>query len=136
MLRNFPTLTNLSIALFCLIFIYILSIKQESTTIKNFSKNTNYKLKITLYYNGSNDVNLTFVDGIWKQLIFKYNKSPLIYFSQQNIHKNKYFNNYTFESTPSIFISIDEHNLIYKYNGPLTFSDIEHFIMLIGASVQ
>ena len=134
MLQYFSTMANFTMVIFCLIFVCTLSLQKESTN-SIVSNNKNYQLKIILYYNGSNDINLTFVDTAWKQLIFKYNKSNVISFGQVDIYKNKYFNDYIFESTPTLYVTIHDLNLIYKYNGQLTFNDIEHFMMVLGSLI-
>lgn len=131
MLHYFSTIIKFLIVLFCLIFIHI-----SSTTANNAEKKIDNTVKIMLYYNSSNTINLTFLDTIWKQLLFKYNKYPQITFTHTDIFQNKYFENYAFESTPTIYIIINHLNLIYKFKGTLTFDNIEHFIMLTVANAS
>lgn len=135
MLPNLLIYSNFFIALLCLIFIYILSRKQDQSPIINENSHKKTHFKMILYYDSFNQLNLTFLESTWKQIIFKYNKYSSFSFSHIDIYKNKYFKNYVFESSPTIYIIIDDHNLIYKYNGDMTFNTIENFMMMIGSLI-
>lgn len=125
---------NLIIIIFCLFIIIILYIKIDRSDNKEYE--IIKTIKIILYYDSSNDINLSFIDSIWKQLSTKYyNKFN---FNQIDIYKNKYFTNYNFyaiETTTPIIYVLGENDIIYKYNRQLTFNDIENFIITCSSLI-
>jgi hypothetical protein len=112
--------------LFIIVVILIFSLKKDDTHVSN---NAYPKFKIILYYDGSNEINLRFIDSIWKEITYKYITSGILSFAQININNNKYYKNYIFNSSPNLYILNNDQNIIYKYNGQYTFNPIDKFIV-------